>query len=222
MLLPSDLEPILGRIPGVQMSVDLEQWSRKGWGSGLRVPGALDAGMCTEAGGNFGNLPVIDAPGGRWQRVFRSPQPFLLDMILLEKAVGPAVGGADSLQRFVAPLNLQLRRHGIDSIGDSASGDGWRYRGRGLIQLTLKDNYRAFAKATGIDAVANPDLLLEPAGAVAAACWYWSANGLNALADSDRLDELTYRINRKRLEGDARKAVTFRAREALRSAWHAW
>lgn len=67
--------------------------------------------------------------------------------------------------------------------GDEASGDGWAYRGRGLIQLTGRDNYASFSKAMGIDAVADPDLLQQPAGATMSAAWFWQSKGLNELAD---------------------------------------
>lgn len=66
-----------------------------------------------------------------------------------------------------------------------ASGDGWRYRGRGLIQLTGRDNYASFARASGIDALGNPDLLSAPPGAASSAGWFWQTRGLNALADQD-------------------------------------
>ncbi len=67
--------------------------------------------------------------------------------------------------------------------GNEASGDGWAYRGRGLIQLTGRDNYASFSRAMGIDAVADPDLLLQPAGATMSAAWFWQSKGLNELAD---------------------------------------
>ncbi|MES2739731.1 MAG: glycoside hydrolase family 19 protein [Pseudomonadota bacterium] len=67
--------------------------------------------------------------------------------------------------------------------GDEASGDGWNYRGRGLIQLTGRDNYARFSKAMGSNALLVPDLLQEPAGAVLSAAWFWMSNGLNELAD---------------------------------------
>lgn len=66
-----------------------------------------------------------------------------------------------------------------------ASGDGWRYRGRGLIQLTGRDNYASFARTTGLDVLADPDLLLLPHGAARSAAWFWQSRGLNALADHD-------------------------------------
>lgn len=68
--------------------------------------------------------------------------------------------------------------------GVPASGDGWLYRGRGLIQDTGRANYTALAAALNIDAVNNPDLLLDPATAALSAGWYWSTNKLNALADA--------------------------------------
>jgi putative chitinase len=79
--------------------------------------------------------------------------------------------------------------------GDEASGDGWRYRGRGLKQLTGKTNYAAFAEAIGEDYVAEPDLLLEPVNAALSAGWFWSTNGLNALADTGNVAAMTRRIN---------------------------
>ena len=57
--------------------------------------------------------------------------------------------------------------------GDESSGDGWRYRGRGLVQLTGKSGYYAFQQATGVNCLTDPTLLEKPDAAVHAACWYW-------------------------------------------------
>lgn len=78
--------------------------------------------------------------------------------------------------------------------GDEASGDGYRYRGRGLIQLTGKDNYRAFSRWSGVDVLAHPDLVADQY-AVQSAVYFWDANALNALADLDDIVNLTRRIN---------------------------
>lgn len=78
--------------------------------------------------------------------------------------------------------------------GDEASGDGFRYRGRGLIQLTGKNNYRAFSRWQGEDVVANPDLVSEKY-AVHSAVFFWDTNQLNRLADTDDLRALTRAIN---------------------------
>ncbi|CAB3790089.1 glycoside hydrolase family 19 protein [Pararobbsia alpina] len=86
--------------------------------------------------------------------------------------------------------------------GNAQSGDGYRYRGRGLIQLTGRSNYSAAANAIGIDLTNKPDLLLQPQAAAMSAAWFWQTRGLNELAD-DRTDdndltdftEITRRIN---------------------------
>lgn len=79
--------------------------------------------------------------------------------------------------------------------GSPASGDGWRYRGRGLKQLTGKDNYTRCGRALGVDLVADPDLLLSPEYAARSAGWFWNENGCGKLADSDQFELLTKRIN---------------------------
>jgi putative chitinase len=79
--------------------------------------------------------------------------------------------------------------------GDEASGDGWKYRGRGLIQLTGKDNYSRFAEYAGITAEQAADYLETPRGAVHSACWFWYANDLNTFADAGDFVGMTKRIN---------------------------
>jgi putative chitinase len=79
--------------------------------------------------------------------------------------------------------------------GPEASGDGWRYRGRGPIQLTGRDNYRACGSAIGVDLVGDPELLATPGPGCLAAAWFWDRNGLNALADAGDFVTITRRIN---------------------------
>lgn len=80
--------------------------------------------------------------------------------------------------------------------GDSASGDGWRFRGRGPIQLTGRHNYTQFSNDMGVDAVNNPDLVSEDKKvALMSAIWFWNKNGLNKYADSDDIKTMTKRIN---------------------------
>lgn len=81
------------------------------------------------------------------------------------------------------------------SNGDEASGDGWRYRGRGLKQLTGKYNYGLLSKAFGVDFVAEPELLLHPVWASLSACWFWETNGCHIFADKGDIIGLTKRIN---------------------------
>ncbi len=78
--------------------------------------------------------------------------------------------------------------------GDEASGDGYRYRGRGLIQLTGKNNYRKFSRWISEDVVAHPDLVANKY-AVHSAVYYWVSNNLNAFADIDDVRQVTKKIN---------------------------
>ena len=86
--------------------------------------------------------------------------------------------------------------------GDEASGDGWKFKGRGYIQLTGKDNYKAFsdwAKEPSI--MENPDKVAEDKYAGLSAIWFWNKNGLNKIADTDNLrdnstvEKITKRVN---------------------------
>lgn len=82
------------------------------------------------------------------------------------------------------------------SNGDTESGDGWRYRGRGPIQLTGKANYTSFSEDMDVDAVDNPDIVSEDKEvALMSAIWFWNKNGLNKYADSGDIKTMTKRIN---------------------------
>ena len=79
--------------------------------------------------------------------------------------------------------------------GDEASGDGFRYCGRGLIQLTGKDNYTFFAGSIGISVEEAADYLATFEGAAQSACWFWEQNNLNRFADANDVKGLTRAIN---------------------------
>jgi putative chitinase len=91
--------------------------------------------------------------------------------------------------------------------GAPQTGDGWKYRGRGLKQLTGKDNYKRCGDALGIDLVTNPDLLLEPMNAARSAGWFWKVNNLSPLADADDIKGMTKKINGGLIGYEARKAL---------------
>jgi putative chitinase len=91
--------------------------------------------------------------------------------------------------------------------GPAESGEGWLYRGRGLKQLTGKDNYTRCGKAIGLDLVANPDLLLEPMAAARSAGWFWAANGLSSFADAGDIKGMTKKINGGFIGLEARQAL---------------
>jgi putative chitinase len=79
--------------------------------------------------------------------------------------------------------------------GDESSGDGFRYCGRGLIQLTGKNNYTKFAESIGMSVEEVPALLETFEGAVKSACWFWKTNNLNQYADAGDILTMTKRIN---------------------------
>ncbi|MEN4578195.1 glycoside hydrolase family 19 protein [Pantoea agglomerans] len=94
-------------------------------------------------------------------------------------------------QKMIASI-IYANRNGN---GDVNSGDGYRYRGRGLIQITGKANYEALVKQLGADVVANPDLLLGYRFAAMSAAAWWKNHGLNELADSNDVTRITRVIN---------------------------
>ena len=89
--------------------------------------------------------------------------------------------------------------------GPTESGEGWKYRGRGLKQLTGKDNHRACSSGLGVDLVSNPDMLLEPVYAARSAAWFWATNKCNNFADSGDIEGLTKKINGGLIGIDDRK-----------------
>jgi putative chitinase len=105
-------------------------------------------------------------------------------------------------------------------LGNTAPGNGWRYRGRGLIQLTGKGNYQRCGNALGLPLLDEPDLLLEAGPAAMAASWYWDTNKLNALADAGNNADIGSIINtgqRGRTTNGAedRRALYLRALKVL-------
>ena len=81
--------------------------------------------------------------------------------------------------------------------GPESSGDGWKYRGRGIIQVTGKENYSLCSSAIYDDnrLLSSPELLISTDGAIRSACWYWNNKYLNDYADQGNIDEITYLIN---------------------------
>lgn len=93
------------------------------------------------------------------------------------------------------------------SNGDEASGDGWKFRGRGLIQLTGRDNYTRLAAALEMTIDETVEYLSTRPGAVVSAGWYWGTNNLNTYCDQDNFVGLTKRINGGTHGLDERRAL---------------
>jgi putative chitinase len=96
-----------------------------------------------------------------------------------------------------------------------SSGEGWKYRGRGIKQLTGKENYERCGSGLGVDLVSDPDLLLDPKYAALSAGWFWNKHNLNDLADKGDIETMTKRINGGLLGLDARKAAIQKAESVL-------
>lgn len=84
---------------------------------------------------------------------------------------------------------------GAKNLGNTDPGDGWRYRGRGLKQLTGRDNYRRCGLALAEDFIGQPDRLLLPVNAALSAGWFWATHGLNEVADCGDVLTMTKIIN---------------------------
>jgi|TARA_A200000159_G_scaffold146234_1_gene152414 putative chitinase len=81
------------------------------------------------------------------------------------------------------------------ALGNTDDGDGWRFRGRGIKQLTGRNNYTAFGKSVDMSAEEAAEYVATPAGAIESACWFWKTNKLEKYADNDDNLGLTKKIN---------------------------
>jgi putative chitinase len=90
---------------------------------------------------------------------------------------------------------MDANRSAAGALGNTQPGDGWRFRGRGLKQLTGRNNYSRFAQAYGMTAEQASDWIETKEGALASALWFWTTNKLNPIADTGEVAVLTKRIN---------------------------
>ena len=122
---------------------------------------------------------------------------------------------------FLEELASGAAYEGRRDLGNTQPGDGVRYKGRGLIQLTGRANYTQYtdycrSRGLSVDAVANPEqVALDPQLCVDVAGWFWSTRSLNALADRDDLEGVTHRINGGLRGLDERRRLLIRTRTLL-------
>lgn len=109
--------------------------------------------------------------------------------------VGEESGGLHWLVELWGPTATQLRYDTRYDLGNIAPGDGFKYRGRGLIQITGRANYKSAGDALGVDLIARPELLGESELACRSAGWFWKSHGCNELADAGNFEAVTKRIN---------------------------
>lgn len=105
------------------------------------------------------------------------------------------IGHESGQLKYVKELASGEAYEGRKDLGNTSPGDGVRYKGRGLIQITGKSNYVLLSLGLGLPLLEKPELLEEPANAARSAGWFWNKKNLNALADMGLFKEITKRIN---------------------------
>ena len=139
-------------------------------------------------------LPHVDA--GRWLTpLVNTLYEFGIDTDRRLAAFLAQVAHESGEFRYVRELASGDAYEGRTSLGNIQPGDGVKYKGRGLIQITGRRNYHLCGKAMGVDLLVNPERLEEPELAARSAGWYWQTHGCNELADSENFEAITRRIN---------------------------
>jgi putative chitinase len=105
-------------------------------------------------------------------------------------------GGFVYTREIWGPTPTQLRYEGRADLGNNQAGDGYRFRGRGLLQTTGRFNYDTLGRRLGLDLLAHPELLEQPDTSVRSACDYWNTHGLSKWADADDVRAVSRGINR--------------------------
>jgi putative chitinase len=134
-------------------------------------------------------LPVIEAAMLEFGINTQQRQAMFLAQI------GHESGGLHYTVEIWGNTAAQISYEGRKNLGNTQVGDGFKYRGRGLIQITGRSNYTQVATALGIDCVNEPDLLAEPVNAARSAAWWWKSRDLNRFADADDCKGCTKVIN---------------------------
>jgi putative chitinase len=109
--------------------------------------------------------------------------------------VGHESGRLGYVKELWGPTDAQRRYEGRNDLGNTQTGDGFKYRGRGLIQITGRANYSTAADALNEPLIDFPEILEQPDIAALSAAWFWNSHGLNALADAGSFETITRRIN---------------------------
>jgi putative chitinase len=105
------------------------------------------------------------------------------------------IGHESGQLRYCEEIASGKAYEGRLDLGNTEVGDGVRFKGRGLIQITGRSNYKTLSYYFDTDFVGNPQLLEQPEWAVKSTLWYWDSRGLNAISDSGDFEKLTRRVN---------------------------
>ena len=134
-------------------------------------------------------VPVLNTAMSRYQIVGSKRVAAFIAQI------GHESGQLKHVREIWGPTAAQARYEGRKDLGNSVAGDGSKYRGRGLIQITGRANYMACGEALGLDLIKQPELLEKPQHACMSAAWFWATKGLNTLADAGEITKISKRIN---------------------------
>ena len=129
--------------------------------------------------------------------------------------IGHESGQLKYVREIWGPTKAQAKYEGRSDLGNTVVGDGSKYRGRGLIQITGRANYAACGEALGLDLTAQPELLEKPQHACMSAAWFWATSGLNTLADAGKFEAITQRVNGGQNGAADRQALHARALKVL-------
>ena len=129
--------------------------------------------------------------------------------------IGHESGQLKYVKEIWGPTAAQARYEGRKDLGNTVAGDGAKYRGRGLIQITGRANYMACGEGLGLDLIKQPELLEKPQHACMSAAWFWATKGLSTLADASQFDKITQRINGGQNGAADRQALYARALKVL-------
>lgn len=164
-----------------------------------------------------GIMPAASAPrvDTYWPHLDPAMQAYEINTPLRRAHFLAQIGHESGALRYAEEIaSGQAYEHRAD-LGNTQPGDGQRFKGRGLIQLTGRANYEAYGQAKGRDFLGDDTskaLASDPAIAVDVAGWFWKTRGLNQLADTDDIEKVTRRINGGLTNLPDRKAYLLRSR----------
>ena len=154
-------------------------------------------------------VPVLNAAMGHYQIVGAKRVAAFIAQI------GHESGQLKYVKEIWGPTAAQARYEGRKDLGNTVAGDGSKYRGRGLIQITGRANYMACSEELGLDLIKQPELLEKPQHACMSAAWFWATKGLSTLADAGQFDKITQRINGGQNGAADRQSLYARALKVL-------
>ncbi|MBP2872173.1 MULTISPECIES: glycoside hydrolase family 19 protein [Pseudomonas] len=134
-------------------------------------------------------VPVLNAAMSKYGIVHQ------LRIAAFVAQIGHESGQLRYVREIWGPTVQQAGYEGRTDLGNIVPGDGSKYRGRGLIQITGRANYAVCGDALGLDLINQPLLLEQPQHAAMSAAWFWGSRGLNTLADHGDFLKITKRIN---------------------------